>query len=198
MRLQAFDLHVAYKPGKDSHTAETLSRTYRQEQTEQLLEKQLICFQHTFQSQKKNWVSSKLQVSQVLAEIKKYWTFREELSCSEGLVLRFPDLLSLKDWEQKCFRKFMKLVLRSSNAKREQEMYCFGLACPNKLRTLCWSVPSVTLSQTVMWKNRFCAMIFQTWTKLGVDHLHFGQSEYLVSWNCYTGPDNKKACHHSS
>lgn len=27
-------------------------------------------------------------VSQVLTEIKKYWTFKEQLSCSEGLVFK--------------------------------------------------------------------------------------------------------------
>ncbi len=39
IRLQAFDLHVAYKPGKDLHI-HTVSRAYLQEQTE-LLEEEL-------------------------------------------------------------------------------------------------------------------------------------------------------------
>lgn len=41
MRLQAFDLCVTYKPGKDLHIADTLSRAYLREQTEQLLEEEL-------------------------------------------------------------------------------------------------------------------------------------------------------------
>lgn len=60
MRLQAFDLRVTYKPGKDSATAEDS-------------ELQLV-----MKAVQSGWP---VQVSQVPAEKNKYWTFREELSC---------------------------------------------------------------------------------------------------------------------
>lgn len=41
MRLQAFDLHVAYQTGKYLHIAGTLSRAYFQEQTEQLFQEEI-------------------------------------------------------------------------------------------------------------------------------------------------------------
>ncbi len=41
MRLQLYDLHVSYKPGKELYIADTLSRAYLKEQTEPLLEDEL-------------------------------------------------------------------------------------------------------------------------------------------------------------
>lgn len=99
------------------HIADALSRAYLQEQTEQLLEEDLevnlLTAQHLPISEEKlsqfktaTAVDDELQlvieavqsgwpeqVSQVPAEIKKYWTFREDLCCSEGLVFKNSRLI---------------------------------------------------------------------------------------------------------
>ncbi len=41
MRLQLYDLHVSYKPGKELYIADTLSRAYLKEQSEPLLDDEL-------------------------------------------------------------------------------------------------------------------------------------------------------------
>ena len=110
MRLQAFDLQVVYKPGKDLHIADTFSRAYLQEQADKLLEEEIVVnllTEHLPISEEKlsqfknSATDSELQlvmraiqsgwpeqVSQVPAEIRKYWTFKVELSCTEGLVFK--------------------------------------------------------------------------------------------------------------
>lgn len=97
MILQDFDLRVAYKPGKYLHIADRFSRAHLQEQTEQLLEEELevnllsarlpiseeklnqfktataedLELQQVMTAVQLGWL---VQVSQVPAEIKTYWT----------------------------------------------------------------------------------------------------------------------------
>ncbi|RXN08425.1 retrotransposon-like family member retr-1 [Labeo rohita] len=107
MRLQLYDIRVSYKPGKELYIADTLSRAYLKEQVESLLEDELqvhtlsVCLpvskekQETFRTatiqdaelqQVVNVVQSGWpdDIREVPADIRKYWTYREELTCSDG------------------------------------------------------------------------------------------------------------------
>ncbi|KAK0154442.1 Retrovirus-related Pol polyprotein from transposon 412 [Merluccius polli] len=108
-RLQRYELQVKYKPGKELYIADTLSRAYLKEHTEPLLEDELQV--HVLSSylpistgklnafktataadEEMRLVMNCVQtgwpaeIRHVPPEVRKYWTFREELTCSDGLL----------------------------------------------------------------------------------------------------------------
>lgn len=116
MRLQKYSLEVKYKPGKEMHIADALSRAFLKEQKAKLLDGELEV----------NFVSPQLPVSeeklqefrkateedaelglvakailkgwpdkqrQIPDNIKQYRTFREELSYVDGLVFKIARLV---------------------------------------------------------------------------------------------------------
>lgn len=115
MRLQSFNLQVSYKPGKDLFIADTLSRAFLNEQTEVLEEELEINVLSTnlpisedkmaqFKrataddnelQQVKNAVMSGWpeNIKHVIPEIRKYWTFKEEITYSEGLLFKNDKLI---------------------------------------------------------------------------------------------------------
>lgn len=127
MKLQPYDLQVIYKPGNELKIADTLSRAYLEEETEQLLDRDLKVHQlseclpiseEKLRAIKQATVAEKelqmvlavvktgwpKQITSVPPAIRKYWTFKEELKISEGLLFKNTRL------KQKCWRKFMKLI----------------------------------------------------------------------------------------
>lgn len=112
MKLQLqllYDLRVSYKPGKDLYIADTLSRAYLKIQVEPLLEDELqvqtlSLFLPISKEKKETFRTATIQdvelqqvmnvvqsgwpddIREVPADIRKYWTYREELTCSDGLL----------------------------------------------------------------------------------------------------------------
>lgn len=103
LRLQRYSLKVAYKPGKEMHIADALSRAYLNEHTEDLLGQELeLCWITTYRpvSEEKlsvfrttTAVDQEMQLlrkmtmdgwpkerSDVPKLIQAYWTFNEEIS----------------------------------------------------------------------------------------------------------------------
>ncbi|KAL7881430.1 hypothetical protein AOLI_G00082780 [Acnodon oligacanthus] len=111
LRLQKYILCVKYKPGKEMHIADTLSHAHLNEQTEDLLGEELEVNwitpqlpiskekQHIFQKATANdpemqllrtmtmdgWPNEKNVVPK---EIQAYWTFKEEISYTSGLLFK--------------------------------------------------------------------------------------------------------------
>lgn len=111
MRMQPYDLQVKYKPGKELYIADTLSHAYLKEHTEPLLEDELqvhvLSSYLPISTEKLNafrtataadeemqlvmncvqtgWPA---EIRHVPPEVRKYWTFKEELTCSDGLLFK--------------------------------------------------------------------------------------------------------------
>ncbi len=211
MRLRAFDLHVAYKPGKDLHIADTLSRTYLQEQTEQLLEVELevsLLSAHLQISEEKlsqfktataedgelqlvmkvvqsGWP---VQVTRVPAEIKKYWTFREELSCSEGLVFKNSILVVPQRLRAEMLQKIHESHLSVVKCKESARDALFWQGMSTQIEdivlkcAICNTFKKSNVKEPLLCHN----IPDRSWAKLGVDLFHFDQSEYLLCVDYYS------------
>lgn len=109
LRLQRYNLKVTYKPGKEMHIADALSRAYLNEHTEDLLGQELeLCWITTYLpvSEEKlrvfrsataadqelqllckmtmdGWPKERGEVPKL---IQAYWTFKEEISFTSGLL----------------------------------------------------------------------------------------------------------------
>ena len=94
-----FPFPLVDKPGKELYIADTLSRAYLKEKAEQLLEDELQV--HLLTAQLPITADEELQmvidmvqagwpaeIRHVPADIRKYWTFREELTCFGGLLFK--------------------------------------------------------------------------------------------------------------
>lgn len=146
-------------------------------------------------------------VHQVLAEIKKYWTFREELSCPEGLVFKNSRLV-------------VPERLRAEMLQKIHEAHLGIVKCKDRARdVLFWPGMSKQIEDIVMKcsvcntfkKNNVKEPLLchdipdRSWAKLGVDLFHFDQGDFTlcrlllkVSRNCKTAPDNKQTGNCSS
>lgn len=119
IKLQPYDLQVTYRPGKELNIADTLSRAYLEEEPEQLLDSDLEMHQLSeclpISEEKLEAVKKATeadgelqmviavvktvwpkQIRHVLSAIRKYWTFREELTLSEGLLFKNTHLVVLQ------------------------------------------------------------------------------------------------------
>lgn len=111
LRLQRYSLKVTYRPGKELHIADALSRAFLNEKNEELLEKELevnMITHHLPMSEEKlhkfraataedpemqllkdntlrGWLDDK---SAVPTEIQPYWTFRDEITHTSGLMFK--------------------------------------------------------------------------------------------------------------
>ncbi|RVE62485.1 hypothetical protein OJAV_G00157530 [Oryzias javanicus] len=128
MRLQKYSLEVQYKPGKEMHVADALSRACLKEHRETLLdeelevnyinhqlpvsEEKLLEFKNaTAEDSELRLVAKAIQSgwpekqSQLPDTIKQYWTFREELACEDGLIFKNSRLVVPRTMRSEMLRK---------------------------------------------------------------------------------------------
>lgn len=128
LRLQRYSLKVTYQPDKELHIADALSRVYLKEQREDLLEKDLevnmitsqlpiseeklqkfrlaMAKDHEMQLLKditlRGWLNEKSAVPKV---IQPYWTFRNEIAHSAGLMFKAAKLIVPQQLRQEMLSK---------------------------------------------------------------------------------------------
>lgn len=211
MRLQPYDLHVKYKPGKELYIADTLSRAYLKEHKEQLLEDELQIhvlstylpisteklnafrtatagdeeMQLVMKCVQTGWPE---EIRHVPPQVRKYWTFREELSCSDGLLF-------------KCSRVVVPHSLRSDMLERVHESHLGIVKCKERARdVMYWPGMAREIEDAVM-QCSVCNMFKRSntkeplisheipdraWAKVGVDLFHCNQGDYLMCVDYYS------------
>lgn len=182
LRLQRYSLKITYRPGKELHIADVLSRAFLKEQKEDLLEKYLevnmITLQLPISEEKllkfrtamaedpemqllkditlKGWPKER---SVVPKEIQPYWTFRDEISCTNGLMFKAAKLIVPQQLRQEMLNKIHESHL---GIVKEPETFHIGHTCLHKLRRRYLSVPYVMRTGTTIRENRYSRTLYQT------------------------------------
>ncbi|KAJ8336302.1 hypothetical protein SKAU_G00396450 [Synaphobranchus kaupii] len=205
LRLQKYNIAVTYKPGKELHIADALSRAYLREQKEDLLEEELQV----------NWITPQLPISEekqemfrnataqdpVLQELKNmtmrgwpkdrsavsegvrpFWTFKEEISFASGLLFKSEKLI-------------VPQQLRPQMLDKIHESHLGMVKCKERARdVLYWPGMSAQIEQVVAQcavcnehrnSNQKEPLIShplpnRPWEKVGTDMFHSKGSEYLI------------------
>lgn len=210
MRLQAFNLKVSYKPGKDLYIADTLSRAFLKEQNE-VLEEELevhvvsanlpISEEKMEQFKKATANDGELQqvrnavmsgwpenIKSVPPGIRKYWTFKEEITYTEGLLFKNAKLV-------------VPCSMRAEMLQRIHEAHLGIVKCKERARDiLFWPGMSKQIEDIVM-KCSVCNTYKRSnvkepllshdipdraWAKVGLDLFHFDQDVYLMCVDYYS------------
>lgn len=207
MRLQKYSLMVRYVPGKELHIADALSRAYLQEhctqdnREEDEMEVSFILHQLPVSEKKKEqfqsatlqdeelrlvreavqsgWPNSR---SQVPKPIQQYWTFREELSFTDGLLFKNGKLV-------------VPSKMRDEMLERIHEAHMGIVKCKERARDVLFWPGMAKQIEDVVSKCDICNMHRNSnpreplvshpvperaWSKLGMDLFHFRDADYLL------------------
>ena len=210
MRLQSFNLHVSYKPGKDLYIADTLSRAFLNEQKEVLEEELQINLLTTnlpvsedkmTQFKRATADDEELQqvrnavmsgwpenIKHVLPEIRKYWTFKEEITYSEGLLFKNDKLIVPESMRAEMLLKIHEAHLGIVKCKERARDILFwpGMSKQIKDTVMKCSVCN-TFKRNNVKEPLMCHEIpDRAWSKVGLDLFHFDQDEYLLCVDYYS------------
>uniref|UniRef100_A0A3P9IGQ4 Gypsy retrotransposon integrase-like protein 1 n=1 Tax=Oryzias latipes TaxID=8090 RepID=A0A3P9IGQ4_ORYLA len=205
MRLQKYSLEVKYKPGKELHVADALSRACLNEHKEILIDEEMEvnCISHqlpvseeklrdfrnaTAEDPELRLVAKAIQSGwpekqrQLPDNIKQYWTFREELSYEDGLIFKNSRLV-------------VPHTMRSEMLRKVHESHLGIVKCKERARdVLFWPGMAKQIEEVVA----HCAVCNthrhnnpkeplmphpvpeRAWEKVGVDLFHFNDSEFLL------------------
>ena len=209
LTLQQYDLKVVFKPGVQLVVADTLSRAYLNETLEELDSRITVNFleylpisdqkyeQFKRESEKDDelqnlrkviidgWPNDKNKVS---SELTKYWNYRDEISCIDGLLFKSHKLIVPKSLR----REMLGLI---------HESHLGMVKCKSRARdTLFWPGMCSDIEQYVA-ECRVCAETQRSntkepmkpseiperpWSKIAVDLCEIKGQHYLVSVDYYS------------
>ncbi|XDV38013.1 hypothetical protein PO909_007505 [Leuciscus waleckii] len=207
MRLQKYSLMVRYVPGKELHIADALSKAYLQEhctqdsREEDEIEVSFILHQLPVSKKKKKqfqsatvedeelrlvreavqsgWPNSRGQVPK---PIQQYWTFREEISYTDGLLLKNGKLV-------------VPHKMRDEMLERIHEAHMGIVKCKERARDVLFWPGMAKQIEDVVSKCDICnkhrnsnsreplvshPVPERAWSKLGMDLFHFRDADYLL------------------
>lgn len=211
MRLQKYQVNVQYKPGKEMHIADALSRAYlpvtsspdkdieaqvhmvitnlpvsseKFEEFRKETKKDLTLTKLT-QTVLNGWPQTKCQAAR---EIQKYWNYREEISVVDGVLFKGERLI-------------VPSAMRAEMLKRIHESHLGIESCRRRAReVLLW--PGMSQQITEMVKSCDVCATHQKrqtkeplhphsvperpWQKIGVDLFTMDQQEYLLLVDYYS------------
>lgn len=201
MHLQPCDvLQVTYKLGKELNIADTLSRAYLKEQSEQLrrvhqltahlptTEEKLNTFKTETAADTELHVVIKMvqtgwpsEIRQVQTLVRKYWTFSEVLACIDHLLFKNTRPVFLSSSRAEAHLGVFKCKERSRdvmfwpNTEQDIEDHVLKCAVCNTFRLKKSKEPLT------------CHDIPErAWTKIEIDLFHFEQGDYLLCVDYYS------------
>lgn len=222
MRLQPYDLRVNYKPGKELHIADALSRAYLKGQPKKtnhddelqvhpisarlpITEEKLQIFrtataadedlQRVVRMIQSGWPN---EIRQVPENMKKYWTYKEELTCEDGLLFKNTRIV-------------VPQCLRAEMLQRIHESHLGVVKCKDRARdVMFWPNMAKEIEELVL-KCSTCNTFRRNntkeplishdiperaWAKVGVDLFHYEQGEYILCVDYYSKfPEIAKLTH---
>ena len=155
LQLQKYDLQVTYKPEKYLYVADTLSQSYPQKTKEQLVSETEInainpksylpispekyATVPTRNSERletenpdlssvilKGWPDNREDVSPA---VRQYWSYRDELTCLDGLMFKGDKIIVPKTLQSEMLEKIHETQLGIVKCKNRATKSCFGQEC---------------------------------------------------------------------
>ena len=169
LQLQKYDLQVTYKPGKYLYLADTLCRSYFQETKEQLVsETEIIAINPKsyspispekyaqFQRETakdlelkalssvilKGWPDNREDVSPA---VRQYWSYRDELTCLDGLLFKGDKIVVPKTLQSEMLEKIREThqgIVKRKNRARQVRNVCTHRSDCGSLRIVCRTLES--------------------------------------------------------
>ena len=169
LQLQKYDLQVTYKPGKYLYVADTLCRSYFQETKEQLVseteinainpksylpispEKYAQFQRETAKDLElkalssvilKGWPDNREDVSPA---VRQYWSYRDELTCLDGLLFKGDKIVVPKTLQSEMLEKIHEThqgIVKCKNRARQVRNVCTHRRDCCSLRVVCRTLES--------------------------------------------------------
>lgn len=205
LRLQRYSLNVTYRPGKELHIADALSRAFLKEQKEELLEKDLEVNMITLQlpiSEKKlqmfrkataedpemqllrdttlrGWPSER---SAVPKEIQLYWTFRDEIAYTSELMFKAAKLIVPHQLRQEMLNKIHESHLGIVKCKERARDILYWPHMSSHIEELVSQCAICNENRNNNPREPLLSHQIpdRPWEKVGTDLFHYRGSEFLL------------------
>jgi hypothetical protein len=154
LTLQKYDFHVEYKQGTLMYLADHLSRNYLEETKENLVpdlsvnERNLLAYlpiseqrysrfqkatsedgelQEVINTITEGWPSDKYMLSKRMTP---YWSFRDEISCVDGLLFKSHKLIIPKSMQQQMLKKIHEshMGINKCKSRARDVLFWIGMA----------------------------------------------------------------------
>ncbi|XP_056109383.1 uncharacterized protein K02A2.6-like [Rhinichthys klamathensis goyatoka] len=211
LRLQRYNLKVKYKPGKEMHIADALSRAYLDECDEELLEEELevnvITTQLPVTEKKlqefrketaedpemqklkeysiKGWPTVKKTVHK---DVQKYWTHKEEISYTSGLVFKASKLVIPNKMRKQMLDKIHESHLGMVKSKERARDIIYWPGMSDEIEKMVSQCATCNTHRNSHTKEPLIshAVPDRPWAKVGTDLFQHNGSEYLMCVDYYS------------
>ncbi|KAL7889064.1 hypothetical protein AOLI_G00040380 [Acnodon oligacanthus] len=211
MRLQKYQVNVQYKPGKEMHIADALSRAYLPVtsspdkdieaqvhlvvsnlpvSSEKLLEfrketKDDMTLTKLTETVLNGWPERK---SQAAKEIQPYWNFREEISAVDGVLFKGERLIVPAAMRAKMLKHIHESHLGVESCRRRAREELFWPGMSQSITDMVNSCDVCNTHQKRQSREPLHphSVPERPWQKIGVDLFTFDRQEYLLLVNYYS------------
>ena len=211
MKLQRYDVHLTYVPGKEMYISDALSRAYLEESTETLIDEDLdVNFverelpmtsekiaqlkQHTATDEQlqlladivaKGWPEKRRAVPH---SIRAYWNYRDEIAYIEGLMYRGSRIIIPSALRRDMLNKLHEPHLGIVKTKQRARSVIFW---PNMNQDIERLIEKCDICNKHRKANPHQPLIPHDipelpWSKVGADLFQFKNNEYLLCVDYYS------------
>ena len=210
MRLQKYQVNVQYKPGKEMHIADALSRAYlpvtsspdkeieaqvhmvisnlpvSNEKLEEFRKETTndVTLTKLIETVLNGWPETKSQAAQ---EIRAYWNFREEISVVNGVLYKGERLIVPAAMRGEMLKRIHESHLGIESCRRRAREVLFWPGMAENIAEMVNSCDVCRTHQKRQTKEPLQphSVPERPWQKIGVDLFTFGQQEYLLLVDYY-------------
>lgn len=211
LRLQKYQVHVQYKPGKEMHIADTLSRAFLpvtctldneiEAQVHMVISNLPVSSEKLdeFKKETKNdetlmkltetvlsgWPKTK---SQAAREIQVYWNYREEISAVDGILFKGERIIVPTSMRAEMLKRIHESHLGIESCRRRAREVLFWPGMSQRITEIVSSCDVCKTHQKRQTKEPLHPhkVPERPWQKIGVDLFTFGQQEYLLLVDYYS------------
>jgi hypothetical protein len=212
LTLQKYDFHVEYKQGTLMYLADHLSRNYLEETKENLVpdlsvnERNLLAYlpiseqrysrfqkatsedgelQEVINTITEGWPSDKYMLSKRMTP---YWSFRDEISCVDGLLFKSHKLILPKSIQQEMLKKIHESHMGINKCKSRARDVLFWIGMASQIEDFIRKFSIYQEYQKVQRKEPMIETDLpeRTWSKVAADIFHMKVNTYLLLVDYYS------------